>query len=454
MAKRGGTLDRLDAPERSGLPEPGGLTEVDGQAEVEEAEVEDREFEEAEFEDWTTVWTCACGYGNVGRQRCIRCGKRAPAEAQEAGGLWMPDDRVAAVPSSRAGRKAGRTVAATIGANLAMQVVVAVYIVTHHVGLSAAVKLSLFTGLAYYTAVALWVLGRSIDLGLRPRTGRSTALVGAAEGFIVGGGLALLLVALLRLATGHPVLDPTAAVLAAQSSIVPLVIGFVVIAMLGPVVEELIFRGFLAEALRGRGRRTAVLVSAVFFSLAHLRLAQFRYYVAMGVVFGLVYWRRGLVGSVCAHAAFNGMLVIVALAAIHGPAQQIHTPAFTVTVPAAWTVAPHSPGDDLMADSPLGSRVELSHLDAPGIPDVAILARGLAGGAVTLPPQITIDYATVAVVDFPAGQAVAMTVHVGGYDGRVIMIPRGERMWMATLRSGGEASDMTAFHDMVRSWTF
>ncbi len=409
---------------------------------------------EGEVEDWTTVWTCACGYGNVGRQRCIRCGKRAPAEARDAGGLWMGDDKVAAVPSSHAGRGAGWTVAATIGLNLVMQVIVGVYVALNHMGLAAAVRLSLFTGLAYYAAVALWVLARSIDLGLRPRSGRATALVGAGEGFIVGGGLALLLVALLRLATGHAVLDPTTAVLAAQSSIVPLVIGFALIALLGPVVEELVFRGFLAEAFRARGRRTAVLVSAVFFSLAHLRLAQFRYYVAMGVVFGLVYWRRGLVGSVCAHAAFNGMLVIVALAAIHGPVQHVRTPAFAVTVPAAWTVTLDTMGDDLVADSPLGSRVELGHVDVAGIPDVAILARGIAAGAVPFPPQITVDDATVAVVDFPSGQAVAMTVRVGGRDGRIIAIPRGGRLWIATLRSGGEASDMTAFHDLVRSWAF
>jgi len=433
MARRGGTLERLDT-----LP-------------VEEPEVDTGP---AEVEDWTTVWTCRCGYGNVGRERCIRCGRKAHAEARAAGGLWMGDDKAAAAPSVRAGRRAGRTVVATIGLNLFVQVLVGVYVVANHLGLAASVRLSLFTGLAYYTAVALWILGRSIDLGIRPRSGRSTALVGAAEGFVVGGGLALLLVALLRLATGHPVLDPTTAVLAGQSSLGPLIVGFLLIAVLGPIVEELVFRGFLAEAFRKRGRRTAVLVSAVAFSVAHLRVSQFRYYVAMGVVFGLVYWRRGLVGAICAHAAFNGMLVVVAVAAIHGPVQRVRTPDFAVTVPAAWTVTEKVMGDDLVADSPLGSRVELVHLDTPGLPDVSFLARNLASGAAPLPPGITVDYATVALVDFPSGRGVAMSVDVNGYAGRVIMIPRGNRLWVATLRSGGEAKDMTSFHDMVRSWTF
>ncbi len=361
--------------------------------------------------------------------------------------------------SERAGRKAGRTVAATIGLNLVLQVGVGVFAAVNDLGLAATVRIVLFTGLAYYGAVAAWVLARSVDLGVRPRTGRSTALVGAAEGFVIGGGGAILLVGLLRLAVGRAVLDPTIAVLAGQSSALALVLGIVVIAVLAPVVEELVFRGFLAEAFRARGTRIAVLISAVAFSIAHLQLAGFRYYVAMGVVFTLVYLRRGLIGSIAAHAAFNGMLIIVALAASHGSAQQVRTADFSVTLPAAWAVteAPVGAsvkGDDMVADSPLGSRLELVHTDAFGTLDVGVLARGLAGGATPLPPGVTLHRDTVAMVVLPSGRAVAMSVDVGDHDGRVVMIPKGNRLWVATLRSGGEAKDTAAFFDIVRSWRF
>lgn len=402
---------------------------------------------------WATVWTCTCGYSSAGRARCIHCGKDAPA----AGGASDGDDRVPPGPSARAGRKAGRTVAATIGLNLLLQVGVGVFAAANDLGLAATVRVLLFTGVAYYAAVAAWVSARSVDLGVRPRTGRSTALVGAAEGFVIGGGGAILLVGLLRVAVGRAVLDPTNAVLAGQSSVLALVVGILVIAVLAPVVEELVFRGFLAEAFRARGTRVVVLVSAVSFSLAHLQLAGFRYYVAMGVVFTLVYLRRGLIGSIAAHAAFNAMLVLVAVAASHGPAQQVRTPDFSVTVPAAWVVtdAPvgrRVQGDDLVVDSPLGSRVELVHMDGPGRLDTALLTRGLARGAAPLPPGVTLDPATVAPVDFPSGPGVAMSVDVDGHDGRVVMIPKGNRLWVATLRSGGEAKDTTAFFDIVRSW--
>lgn len=424
MARRGGTLERPDV-----RPDD----DDDG---------------------WTAIWSCLCGYGNVGRERCARCGKRAPAEVRDAGGLWIVDDKVAAVPKARAGRNAWRTVAATIGLNLLVQIVVAGFVIANNMGLAASVKVSLFVALGYYSAVALWVLGRSVDLGLRPRTGRSTALVGAAEGFVIGGGLALLLVAVIRVVVGRPVLDPTTAVLAAQSSVFPLIVGFLMIALFGPVVEELVFRGFLAEAFRGRGRRAAIWISAIGFSLAHLRLSQFRYYVAMGVVFGLVYWRRGLIGSIAAHTAFNGMLVVVAVAATHGPAQHVRTSSFTATVPAAWTVEESRMGDEMVADSPLGSRVELLRMDVTDNPDVSILARSFAGGAAVLLPGITVNRASVVVVDFPAGPAVAMSVDVSGYDGRVVMIPTPEHLWVATFRSGGETADVDAFHDIVRSWRF
>ena len=206
-------------------------------------------------DDWTTRWRCAkCGYGNIGRERCIECGAKAPAEARALGGLHADHDFVGPTPAAGAGRRAGRTVLGMIGLNLAFQVVLAGFVVANSMDLASAVRLSLVTGLLFYGALALWVVGRSASLGLRPTTGRQGALIGAAEGFVVGGGLALLMAGLLRLALGHPVIDPTSAVLAADGGVGPLLLGFLAIAVAAPVVEELVFRGFLAEALRGRGR--------------------------------------------------------------------------------------------------------------------------------------------------------------------------------------------------------
>jgi hypothetical protein len=404
-------------------------------------------------DDVATRWQCAkCGYGNLGRERCVQCGAKVPADVRALGGLSIDNDRPPPVRSSVAGRRAGRTVAAIIGLNLALQVVLVGIVVANHMELASAVRLSLVTGLLFYGATALWVLARSATLGLRPVLGRDGALVGGAEGFIVGGGLALLMAALLRLALGHPVLDPTAAVLAGDGALGPLVLGFLLIAVAAPVVEELVFRGFLAEALRGRGRRVAVLVSAAAFSLAHLRLAQFRYYLFVGVVLGLMYWRRGLVGSVCAHAAFNGMLLVVALAATHGPPIQTSVAGATVKLPAAWVTVANVPGDDLAAVGPAGTRVELAHVDGPSaLPPADVLAQRVRARGVTLPSNIVLDYTTVMVVDLPAGPAISMKATVAGHDGRLVMVPKGNRLWLASVIGGGGRAD-DDFNAVLWSW--
>lgn len=409
--------------------------------------------DELDDDDVATRWRCVkCGYGNLGRERCVECGAKAPADAHALRGLSIDNDRPPPVRSLVAGRRAGRTVAALIGLNLVFQVVLAGVVVANHMELAAAVRLSLVTGLFFYGASALWVVARSATLGLRPVVGRDGALTGAAEGFIVGGGLALLLAALLRLALGHPVLDPTSAVLAGDGALGPLVLGFLLIAVAAPVVEELVFRGFLAEALRGRGRRVAVLMSAAAFSLAHLRLAQFRYYLFVGIVLGLMYWRRGLVGSVCIHAAFNGMLLVVALAAIHGPPTQVSVAGAAAKLPAAWVTVANVAGDDLVAVGPAGTHVELAHVDGPtALASADVLAQRVRAGGMPLPANISLDDTTVMVVDLPAGPAISVKASIDHHDGRLVMVPRGQRLWLASVvGGGGSASD--DFNKILWSW--
>jgi membrane protease YdiL (CAAX protease family) len=383
------------------------------------------------------------------------CGAPAPAAAQGSTGLHAERDvlpRRAAEPAPTAGRKATRTVAAIIVLNLLIQAVEFGIFVSSHVEQAAAIRISLFTGLAYYALAAVWVLGRSAELGLRPRPGFATALVGAGEGFVVGGATAITLFGILRVATGRPVLDPTASLLTAQGSIAALLLGVVLVAIAAPVVEEMVFRGFLAEALRHRGKASAVLLSAVAFSLAHLRLAQFRYYLGMGVILALVYWRRGLVGSVAAHATFNGMLMLMAAVASHGPALDVQAAGFTVAVPPTYRTAAGIYGDDLVATGPTGARVEFTHVDLSRLPPADVMARDLARGRIPFPPELRIDYTSVVVIPLPAGPAVSMNAQVAGRDGRMIALPTPGRLWIAVFRSDGSHHSMVEFDNMVHSW--
>ena len=76
-----------------------------------------------------------------------------------------------------------------------------------------------------------------------------------------------------------------------EASPLYLVVIFAVI--IGPIVEEIMFRGLLLPRLSVFGERFAIAVSALLFALFHGNLAQFFYAFALGLVFGFVYSKTG-----------------------------------------------------------------------------------------------------------------------------------------------------------------
>jgi membrane protease YdiL (CAAX protease family) len=334
--------------------------------------------------------------------------------------------------------------------NIDQQVVVVVMITTHKLEAGPAIRLSLMAGLVFYSVVTLWVLSRSAHLGVRPVITFGRPLTSAAEGAVVGAGLAIVLVAGAFLVAGHPVLDPVAAALTNQG-VGAFVVGVVLIVVVAPVVEELVFRGFLAEALRPRGAWAALVVSSAAFSIAHLRFAQFRYYVALGLVLGGLYWRRGLVASVTAHACFNGMLVVAAVAASHGPPLTLAGGGASITVPAAWHAAAHPAGDVIAATGPSGATIEVVRIDAGTVIDTTRLAAGLARGTMAGPPGTSIDSSSIGLLDLPAGPAVIMGVTVGTHHGRAAMLPRGTDLWVVSVETAGSEKASSDFTDALNT---
>lgn len=71
--------------------------------------------------------------------------------------------------------------------------------------------------------------------------------------------------------------------------------GILAIAIVGPIVEELVFReGIIRYLLRhGEHRKYAVLFSAVLFGLIHFNPAQVPFAVIMGVILGIIYVKSG-----------------------------------------------------------------------------------------------------------------------------------------------------------------
>ncbi len=87
---------------------------------------------------------------------------------------------------------------------------------------------------------------------------------------------------------------------------------FALLAVLPPICEEILCRGFLLSSFRARfGTVGAVVVSAILFGALHLDLYRFPATCAAGLVMGYLLIRSGsLVTTILFHAAYNGTIAL------------------------------------------------------------------------------------------------------------------------------------------------
>lgn len=86
----------------------------------------------------------------------------------------------------------------------------------------------------------------------------------------------------------------------------PLYLTVIFAIVLGPIVEEIMFRGILLPRLLPFGEGFAILTSALLFGLFHGNFSQFFYAFAIGLIFGLVICRTGkLRYTVILHVLLN-----------------------------------------------------------------------------------------------------------------------------------------------------
>ena len=115
--------------------------------------------------------------------------------------------------------------------------------------------------------------------------------------------------------------------------------------VVGPLTEEIIFRGVILRGLLGRYRRwTAIIVSAVLFALMHGNPVQLPVALGLGLVLGWVYVRTRSLGLCFLGHALNNALARALLAA--PDAAQVVTFEADREVPQAfhhWASAPATP---------------------------------------------------------------------------------------------------------------
>lgn len=362
-----------------------------------------------------------------------------------------PKRPVARIRDPHAGKRATKTVVKLIIANALVQTGLIATSITQSWDPTESIQWSLFVSAFFYGVAACIVGMRNEDIGLRPTWLEGSWRSAVGIGACVGAAVAIALSAVWTLAEGYPVVDSFAGILAGTDNLALLAGGALVVAVVAPLVEELVFRGFLTEALRYRGRGAALVLSGVAFSAAHLRFQQFRYYLLMGIGFAALYWARGLAASIAAHVSFNGILVVLAIASVHGPTQTHIADQFAVDLPAKWqSVTP--PADvDLTMVGPSGATISIADVAIPGgaAIDTATLAAGLRSGVQL--PDMRIDTESVEAVQLGIGAAVRVRAVVDGRQDHAVLTVTGDRLVVFELVPSGSAEAMRDFDRMLDS---
>ena len=86
----------------------------------------------------------------------------------------------------------------------------------------------------------------------------------------------------------------------------PVWLVFLLVVVVAPIVEELIFRKLMIDKLSRFGDLTAIIVSAVAFGLFHGNLFQFFYAAFLGLLLAYLYCKSGKIGyTIAFHAIIN-----------------------------------------------------------------------------------------------------------------------------------------------------
>ena len=304
----------------------------------------------------------------------------------------------------------------------------------------------LVIGLAFYLIVGagLYAFVRANKVVLVWHRGSvlSSVVVGAVCG-VTGGAL---IVAANSSLAGHRASDPRIEMLVSEGGVIRIALTFVLVSVLAPLVEETLFRGIVAGSLIGRGVALSLLVSAVAFAVWHLNIASLKYYAVMGVLIALIWWKRGLIGSMTAHACFNGVLALVAVLNTQTGGTTLHAGSLAVHVPAGWTQRMHT-SIAVGVQGPSGSSLFAITGPTPaGVSDLHALSDGLITNSSESPTLgqlgITLRAATARDISTGAGPGVEVDLATARGDGHVVFLKVGDQLAeLVVITQGSSRAD-------------
>ena len=97
------------------------------------------------------------------------------------------------------------------------------------------------------------------------------------------------------------------------------IVSFLDFCILGPIIEEVLMRGFLLDGLSTNyGKIIALLISAAFFSILHFNIAQIVPSFICGIILGLLYFYTDSIFScILAHIGYNSISYMMIMLPIY-----------------------------------------------------------------------------------------------------------------------------------------
>jgi membrane protease YdiL (CAAX protease family) len=366
-----------------------------------------------------------------------------PAQATPAY-VPMPDAIAAAERFEEKERRSSvlKVVAASIGLGVLVQIIAFVMGRDPGESISRRVTIGNLLVLALYGAVALLVARVLGGFKLNQRTPDDPPARAVITGIAVGLAAAFAVVAFVSALEGRWSSDNNVLLVLSERNAVNIVLVLVILAVLAPLIEEMLFRGLLVESMRSRGRSSAVLAGAVAFAFWHVNPLALRYYILMGVLLGFVYWRFGLAGSISAHATFNTALFVVGVLVLSGGPHVEDRGGVRMELPASWSVVDKGvpSGIDLAAESRTGAALAVVHIDAPS---------AIAGAQTFVAPPGAESPREIAVAE---GKGTRFRLPgPGGEPTDIVVIQRGLRRWVVTLVPQGSTQAVREFDAILAS---
>ena len=124
----------------------------------------------------------------------------------------------------------------------------------------------------------------------------------------VGNFVSIYLIELIQSASGNTLTNP----LEESIESTPLWATVLFVAILAPILEEIVFRGIICKRLLALGEGFTIILSGLFFALLHGNLYQLFYAFTLGCLFGFIYVKTGkVIYSIIYHMFINFMGSVV-----------------------------------------------------------------------------------------------------------------------------------------------